>query len=151
MANEKRLIDANALLEKAHWIIRSDGTRVFAVHAEDVENAPAVDAVEVVRCKDCEHWGRRTENKEGFIVCPVSGMKVHTEASCSYGEKRSCEERSKNTKTTKTVKHGCWEQGDMYDVGDVCSECDFDSGIDNCHLPECPGCGAIMDGGAKCS
>ena len=48
MANEKRLIDANALMEEAHWVIRSDGTRVFVIHAEDVDNAQTVDAVEVV-------------------------------------------------------------------------------------------------------
>ena len=61
MANEKRLIDANALMEEAHWVIRSDGTRVFAIHAEDVDNAPTVDAVEVVRCEDCKHWLKAKE------------------------------------------------------------------------------------------
>ena len=64
MANEKRLIDANALLEKAHWIIRSDGTRVFVIHAEDVDDAPTVDAVEVVhgRCMRMI-WGMKNDNQ----------------------------------------------------------------------------------------
>ena len=45
----------------------------------------------VVRCRDCKHWGSRTENEKGFIVCPASGMKIHTEAFCSYGERRNDE------------------------------------------------------------
>jgi hypothetical protein len=52
MANKKWLIDANALIKEAHWVIRSDGTRVFVVHAEDVDSAEAVDAVEVSRIEE---------------------------------------------------------------------------------------------------
>ena len=44
------------------------------------------------------------------------------------------------------VRHGGWIQGDYYDVGDVCSECDFDSNIDHCCWRYCPNCGAKMDG-----
>ena len=86
MANEKRLIDANALLEKAHWIIRSDGTRVFAIHAEDVDDAPTVDAVQVVHgrwieyrcllikeniCSNCKEFYRQAHN-----YCPNCGAKM---------------------------------------------------------------------------
>ena len=53
------LIDRDALMEEAHWIIRSDGTRVYAVHAEDVENAPVVDAVPVRHGK----WLDKTKTK----------------------------------------------------------------------------------------
>lgn len=52
MANEVRPIDANELIKRAHWVIRSDGTRVFVVHAEDVDNAPTVDAVEVTHIEE---------------------------------------------------------------------------------------------------
>ena len=44
------------------------------------------------------------------------------------------------------VRHGEWEQGDYYDVGDVCSLCDYDSQIENCTDNYCPNCGAKMDG-----
>ena len=47
MASEKRLIDANAFLEKMKRT-----SRYFDV-VFDVEEMPTVDAVEVVRCKDC--------------------------------------------------------------------------------------------------
>lgn len=45
------------------------------------------------------------------------------------------------------VRHGQWEQGDMYDFGDVCSRCNWDSPWKPCSLPYCPYCGAKMDGG----
>ena len=43
------------------------------------------------------------------------------------------------------VVHGRWEQGDVYDFGDVCSRCDYDSALIPCHLNYCPNCGARMD------
>lgn len=42
------------------------------------------------------------------------------------------------------VKHGYWEQGDMYDIGDVCSLCGYDSGEEPCYLSHCPSCHAEM-------
>lgn len=41
-------------------------------------------------------------------------------------------------------RKGYWVQGDYYDIGDVCSECDYDSCEDDCHIPTCPCCGAEM-------
>lgn len=43
------------------------------------------------------------------------------------------------------VRYGQWVCGDYYDVGDVCSECDWDSGMVNPTLRYCPNCGAKMD------
>ena len=43
------------------------------------------------------------------------------------------------------VRHGVWVCGDYYDVGDVCSECDWDSGMVNPTLRYCPNCGTKMD------
>ena len=43
------------------------------------------------------------------------------------------------------MKHGRWVYGDYYDIGDVCSECDWDSGMVNPTLRYCPNCGAKMD------
>ena len=48
MEDEKRLIDANALIEEAN----AEGVYGY-VDAFQIANAPTVDAVEVVRCKDC--------------------------------------------------------------------------------------------------
>lgn len=77
----KDLIDRDALMEEAHWIIRSDGTRVYAVHAEDVENSPTVDAVPVVRCRDCKYHSGRIPGQPN-IIC----FQMHEDDFCSYGE-----------------------------------------------------------------
>ena len=45
------------------------------------------------------------------------------------------------------VKHGRWVYGDYYDVGDVCSECDWDSQMICSSYRYCPNCGARMDEG----
>lgn len=43
------------------------------------------------------------------------------------------------------VVHGRWLYGDYYDIGDVCSECDWDSQITHPSYRYCPNCGAKMD------
>ena len=55
MANEKRLIDANALIKEAN----AEGAYGY-VDAFQIANASTVDAVEVVRCRDCKHWHKET-------------------------------------------------------------------------------------------
>ena len=98
MANEKRLIDADALKRQFVDYVRTpphfhygdwqnmciNGTEIDEV----IENAPTVDAVEVVRCKECRHLeitGCYGECKRGYmgIVKPWDF--------CSYGERREGE------------------------------------------------------------
>lgn len=43
------------------------------------------------------------------------------------------------------VVHGRWLYGDYYDIGDVCSECDWDSQMTHPSYRYCPNCGAKMD------
>lgn len=43
------------------------------------------------------------------------------------------------------VRHGRWLYGDYYDIGDVCSECDWDSQMTHPSYRYCPDCGAKMD------
>ena len=50
LPSEKRLIDANELIKKAN----ADGAYGY-VDAKEIADAPTVDAVEVVRCKDCKN------------------------------------------------------------------------------------------------
>ena len=95
MATEKRLIDANECYEMADKCYA-----YFYYHVADLpilrnllNNCPTVDAVEVVRCKDCKYW-------EQYNAC--DGTKPHrcmnydaifykrTKADdfCSYGERK---------------------------------------------------------------
>ena len=43
------------------------------------------------------------------------------------------------------VRHGKWLYGDYYDIGDVCSECYWDSKMTHPSYRYCPNCGAKMD------
>lgn len=53
-----------------------------------VQDAPAVDAVEVVRCKECKHRADEVERK-GIYLCNLKmiGL-VRANDFCSFGERR---------------------------------------------------------------
>lgn len=82
-----RLIDADALLEKCN----KDRTSLkFAVLTLILHYAPTIDAVEVVRCKDCMKLNR-LKKYTGFgevqFVCENTKMTVYETDFCSYGER----------------------------------------------------------------
>ena len=64
----------------------SDAQEAFQCAFEVVSEAPTVDAVEVVRCKDCKHL-KRVGHVGGFCmvegICRIRG----NEDFCSRGEK----------------------------------------------------------------
>lgn len=96
MANEKRLIDANAFREFLE-VIRMDyieedtlssefaACLIETVQDEYLALAPTVDAVEVVRCKDCKWYNPRggVAGQKTIICSYQSG-----DFFCSYGERR---------------------------------------------------------------
>lgn len=78
MINEKRLIDANALIEEAN----AEGAYGY-VDAFQIANAPTVDAVEIVRCRDCAV----PHNK--YTGCPMlNGLVTPPDFYCPFGEKK---------------------------------------------------------------
>ena len=97
LSSKKRLIDANALIKEAN----ADGAYGY-VDAKQIADAPTVDAVEVVRCKDRKYWG----DEDGKLQCSdgvlFARCKIHnylldgrhtgwcpTENDfCSYGERK---------------------------------------------------------------
>jgi hypothetical protein len=52
-----------------------------------LESAPAVDAVEVVRCKDCRHWDKYTQLPTGSRFCECLCQHHSSEFYCAYGRK----------------------------------------------------------------
>ena len=62
MAKEQRIIDANALVENSDVFIMhtKEYGSIEVIPVEQVGDAPTVEAVEVVRCKDCKHWHEET-------------------------------------------------------------------------------------------
>ena len=72
-----RLIDAE-LLEEQFGISDAD-----ILAKEEIRYAPTVDAVVVVRCKNC-----RSYNKPKTGWCEVHLDREHPDDFCSYGERR---------------------------------------------------------------
>ena len=73
MANEKRLIDANALIAEYDRVHIGEPGKERKL----MEDAPTIDAVEVVRCKDCvAHNLCKFEQSQGL------------DGFCSYGERK---------------------------------------------------------------
>ena len=85
--NEKRLIDANALIEEAN----AEGSYGY-VDAFQIANAPTVDAVEVVRCRECKHWHKETLFCD-YMPYGEAQERVNWYADdfCSYGERKDNE------------------------------------------------------------
>lgn len=82
-----RLIDADALMVSRKW-------ENCTCPAQVIQSAPTVEAVEVVRCKDCRHYKRGIVFKETmFCFRPdeTGGAYVirsEDDNFCSYGERR---------------------------------------------------------------
>ena len=51
------------------------------------DSAPTIDAVPVVRCKECKYMPN-TANANGFLICKASGMEITDDDFCSYGERK---------------------------------------------------------------
>ena len=99
MASEKRLIDANdvpKLFEKKYEETEQrilDGKTYLDTLAEGFTEAddiilsmPTVDAVEVVRCKDCIYYHKKLGI--GFGQCSKCTLMPYPEDFCSYGERK---------------------------------------------------------------
>ena len=52
------------------------------------DNGDAIDAVPVVRCKDCKNLVNTTINANCFLICDISDMEIAPEDFCSHGERR---------------------------------------------------------------
>lgn len=78
-----RLIDADALLAEYDRQHEGDPGKARKL----IEDAPTVDAVEVVKCREC--IGRSTwynDAEYGCAICGMSGMYLKSEDNyCSYG------------------------------------------------------------------
>ena len=81
---KQRLIDANALKKRVSELIVPDWTRTLI--RSWLDSAPTVDAVPVVRCKDCKHYDGKW--------CLLLDM-VNSDMGdwfCAYGERRTDEQ-----------------------------------------------------------
>ena len=104
MANKVRLIDANALMQafREYMVERYD--REKCVSEENcktcdrqclwwrkISEAPTVDAVEVVRCKDCVYYREEELVCIGVSCIGDSHANWYPDDFCSYGERKDSE------------------------------------------------------------
>ena len=54
---DRAALFANCYILEADYDDGIEPRRAYAISIESVRNAPTVDAVEVVRCRDCVHFG----------------------------------------------------------------------------------------------
>ena len=83
-----RLIDADALInDRGNFIVIGAGDNI-CIDISDIAKAPTIDAVEVVRCKDCRHM----EKSQYGRYCQIWGMyNGHgDDGFCCYGERKGC-------------------------------------------------------------
>ena len=104
-----RLIDADALMDEFRRFMAKEFDKVKCISEENCNNckggclwyrnvkkAQTVDAMEVVRCKDCEHCRTfiMSHNKEAHTRCSFWGeeyLLVKPDDFCSYGERKDNE------------------------------------------------------------
>lgn len=63
-----RLIDADALCRYAN------NTKDKTVDANDIMRFPTVDAVRVVRCRDCKWWDKKDDAPYGYCMAMKHGF-----------------------------------------------------------------------------
>ena len=90
--DEMRLVDADALISfmRKGWRVFPFSELQHTCDMSDINNAPTVDAVEVVRCKDCKHG--QYDFMTHLYWCRG---KVHpSDWFCADGERRSDDDLS---------------------------------------------------------
>jgi hypothetical protein len=90
-----RLIDADALMDEIAVLLERNEKLIDGWLAniidDTIEQAPTIDAVEVVRCKHCRKW---TNGDDTYGTCQwneYQTLQTRYDDFCSYGERRTDE------------------------------------------------------------
>ena len=88
-ASEKRLIDANAFLK---YILTAGIGKTIIEYSESdiaymIRKRPTVDAVEVVRCRECKHCDPENYHCD-HPMGTAAPLKRKPDDFCSYGERK---------------------------------------------------------------
>ena len=99
MQKTDKLISANALLEKVQFRVEAKGVvgstvkDVVEITRKLIDDAPAVDAVEVVRCGQCKSWLHTGEGvgdctNKRFAIPHFCCPSMPADGYCCLGERR---------------------------------------------------------------
>lgn len=87
-----RLIDADAMRDD--WLENGENEYVYDTNdvLDSIDSQPTVDAVEVVRCRDCKRCFKHTtkRNRQKMWICMRNEVDVcvRPDDFCSYGERK---------------------------------------------------------------
>ena len=89
-----RLIDADALLTKK--FITDDIDSYDTIPVDEIVDAPTIDAVEVVRCRDCVHGKvcKFSAKEPDVVICVQANMfplRTSPDFYCAHGKKNGGE------------------------------------------------------------
>ena len=88
LIDEKRLLLAQfPVAETAYHKGWNDGIKAV------IENAPAVDAVEVVRCRECKKGYVAEIHGRAVVRCPYLERLMELDGYCVFGERRETDDR----------------------------------------------------------
>ena len=87
LSSEKRLIDANALISYIDECSQESRFRVYYGYAKSfIDDAPTIDAVSVVRCRECKHCDPENGHCDHHMGT-AAPLKRKPDDFCSYGER----------------------------------------------------------------
>ena len=86
-----RLIDANSMRDD--WLENGENEYVYDTNAvlDSIDSQPTVDAVEVVRCRDCKHYELNAMGEKSCfndIWNQEFAVPTAPDDFCSYGERK---------------------------------------------------------------
>lgn len=81
-----RLIDADELMVKEYSQLR-DGDVLWRIPPSHIDLAPTIDAVPMVRCRECENESLSTDHEGGASY----SLNFYDDDFCSYGERREAD------------------------------------------------------------
>lgn len=96
-----RPIDADAIPYKRDIVVTErfpkfggfNGKMVYSVTKEEIDAMPTIDAVTVVRCRDCEHWRKYNDEQFGECMTTIRDTKItRNNDYCSDGERKDGEQ-----------------------------------------------------------
>lgn len=85
-----RLIDKDEILKRKADVYDKNGHLLLAVPTGEIWAAKTVDAVPVVRCKDCDNWyGGDCGDAEQWHSCSLDALLRQGNWFCAGGRRRS--------------------------------------------------------------
>ena len=84
-SSKKRLIDANVMRDD--WLENGENEYVYDTNAvlDSIDSQPTVDAVEVIRCRECKY--HEDTPVVGFGHCCLYDLTMRYNDFCSYGKR----------------------------------------------------------------